>query len=93
MTDTLPAQTSLIGTVVASSGTAAAAGGQVTWHGDVNAADGVTITYALRLGDGIDAGTAVNNSIQLDDGAGNVLERAATIIVAGQPLHLPYVRR
>ena len=54
---------------------------------------GVTLTYSLRLDGGIAAGAAVDNSIQIDDGAGDVLERAATIIVGGQPLHLPFVRR
>ena len=69
---------------------AAAAAGQITWHGDVHA-DWVTLTYSLRLEAGIDAGTSVANTIQLDDGTGSVLERTATIIVAGQPLHLPFV--
>ena len=93
VTDTLPAQTSLEGAVAASSGSAAVADGQITWHGDVHAAVGVTLTYSLRLDGGIAAGAAVDNSIQIDDGAGDVLERAATIIVGGQPLHLPFVRR
>ena len=93
MTDTFPIQASQVGNVDASSGAILLASRQVVWYGDVNAADGVTITYSLRLEDGIDVGTAVNNNIQIDDGAGNVIERAATIVVAGQPLHLPFVRR
>jgi uncharacterized repeat protein (TIGR01451 family) len=92
MTDTLPAQTSLVGSVAASSGTAAAAGGQITWQGDVNAADGVTITYSLHMGDGIAAGTAVVNTIQIDDGAGMSLTRTAIVNVAGKALHLPFIR-
>ena len=93
MTDTLPAHTSLAGSVVASSGAVTATGGQITWQGDVSAAEGVTVTYSLRLAAAIEAGAMLTNMVQLDDGAGGLLERSAAVIVAGRPLHLPFVRR
>jgi uncharacterized repeat protein (TIGR01451 family) len=93
MTDTLPAQTSLAGSVVASSGAVTATGGQITWQGDVSAAEGVTVTYSLRLADAIEAGATLTNIMLIDDGAGSLLERSAAVIVAGRPLHLPFVRR
>ena len=92
VTDTLPVQTSLVGSVAASSGMVAVVGGQITWHGEVSAAAGVTVTYALRLGDGIAAGTALNNMVQIDDGAGGSLIRTASVSVAGKTLHLPFIR-
>ena len=82
-----------MGSVVASSGAVTATGGQITWHGDVSAADGVTVTYSLRLAAAIEAGASLTNMVQIDDGAGGLLERSAAVIVAGRPLHLPFVRR
>ena len=93
MTDTLPIQVNLVGDIVASSGIVAVDSGTITWHGEVNAATGVTITYVVRMADTMDAGEVVTNTVQFDDGVGNVLAHNATVIVAGHALHLPFLRR
>jgi len=92
LTDTLPSEGSLVaGSLTASSGTVAASGERITWTGDVNASTGVTITYVLRLADDAAGGTVVANTVRLD--AGEVLTRTASVIVAGETLHLPLLRR
>jgi uncharacterized repeat protein (TIGR01451 family) len=93
VTDTLPIQVNLVGDIVASSGIVAVDSGTITWHGEVNAATGVTINYVVRMADTVDAGEVVTNTVQFDDGVGNVLARNATVIVAGHALHLPFLRR
>ena len=93
MTDTLPAQTNLVGSVVASSGAVTATGGQIAWQGDVSAAGSVTLTYSLRLSAAIAAGATLTNTAQIDDGAGGLFARSAVVIAAGRPLHLPFIRR
>ena len=93
MTDTLPIQVNLVGDIFASSGIVVVESGTVTWHGEVNAATGVTIVYAVRMADTVDAGEVVTNTVQLDDGVGNVIARNATVITVGQSLHLPFLRR
>jgi uncharacterized repeat protein (TIGR01451 family) len=93
MTDTLPAQMSLVGDVVASSGIIAVEGAQITWSGEVSASTGVTVTYALKVGAEVEAGTKVTNTIVLDDGGGQVITRSVTVIVGGIALHLPFLKR
>jgi uncharacterized repeat protein (TIGR01451 family) len=93
VTDTLPAVLTLIGPPVASSGAAAASSGQVTWTGEVTAAAGVTITYAAQVASDTAAGTGVVNSVALDDGASAVFTRTAAVVVDGEALRLPYLRR
>ena len=93
MTDTLPIQVNLVGDILVSSGIVVVDSGTITWHGEVNAATGVTITYAVRMADTVDAGEVVADPVQFDDGVGNVIARSTTVITAGQPLHLPFLRR
>ena len=61
--------------------------------GAVSAGQGVTITYAVTVANGVAAGALIANTVQLDDGAGQLLTRSATVIVAGERLHLPYASR
>jgi uncharacterized repeat protein (TIGR01451 family) len=93
ITDTLPAEVSLFGSVKASSGIVAVDGRQITWRGEVDAAQGVTVTYALRLDAGLAQGLSVTNTVQLDDGSGALLTRKATVIVGGRQVAMPYLRR
>jgi uncharacterized repeat protein (TIGR01451 family) len=93
ITDTLPAEGSLIGSVGVSSGQVAVNGSRITWRGEVGAAQGVTVTYALRLDAGLASGLSVTNTVQLNDGSGALLTRKATVIVGGRQVALPFLRR
>jgi uncharacterized repeat protein (TIGR01451 family) len=94
LTDTLPTAAALIpASVLASSGEVTLAGGQLRWAGAVDAAQGVTITYAMTVDDDAAAGALIANTAQIDDGTGSVLTRTTTVIVAGKRLHLPTIRR
>lgn len=79
--------------LAAGSGSVTATGGQVRWNGEVTATAGVTITYALRLADSLAGGTVVTNSVQIETAEGEALTRTAAVIVGGERLHFPLLRR
>jgi uncharacterized repeat protein (TIGR01451 family) len=93
VTDTLPAELSYLDNVWASSGDYDDAGGTVTWRGTVDGGVPVTITFGATTSLYITTPYAVRNTVQLDDGAGNVFERSATVIANGGAMYLPVLTK
>ena len=89
VTDTLPAEVHYLGDLWASSGTYGEAGGIITWTGEVQAAQPVTIVYHAAVDGALTAPRAFANRALLDDGLGNVWERRAVAIANGYALYLP----
>jgi len=94
LTDTLPANATLLtGTVAASSGSLAVSPGRLIWHGPVSAGAPITITYVMTTSAALSGPTAVINTAQIDDGLGRVLLRQAEAFVNGLQVFLPLIRR
>lgn len=93
MTDTLPSGVSYLGNLWASSGSYADIGGVITWNGSVSARQPVTITFGVTIGLGIVQPTYIGNVALIDDGAGNLWQRSAAVIVNGYAIYLPLVMR
>ncbi len=94
MTDTLPANATLLtGTVAASSGSLNLGAGTLTWAGPVSAGAPITVTYAMTVSSAITLPTAILNSALLDDGHGRVQPRTAIVIVNGFQVFLPAIGR
>jgi uncharacterized repeat protein (TIGR01451 family) len=91
MTDTLPAGISYQGGLWASSGSYQENGGVITWSGDVNAADPVTIFFKATIDVQISDPQFIVNSALIDDGNRNILERKAAVVISGVSLYLPAV--
>jgi uncharacterized repeat protein (TIGR01451 family) len=93
LTDTLPANLSLVnGSLTASSGGLGIQGQMITWTGAINSSQTVLITYAARLADAIPLGTLVTNPLTIDDGTGVVFNTSATVKVGGS-VFLPLVMK
>ena len=93
LTDTLPGGVTFAGNLTASAGTAAESGGVITWQGAVAAATPVTVHFAAQVGAAISTPQVIVNTALLDDGAGNIIQRRATLIVNGYTVYLPLVTR
>ena len=93
VTSTLPTQVTYLGDVSATSGSAAEAGGVITWSGEVEGGSPVMITYSAQVDGGITTPTALINPALIADGLGNVLERQAIAIVNGFGTYLPVIRK
>lgn len=91
VTDTLPAGISYQGGLWASSGSYQENGGVITWSGDVNTADPVTIFFNATVDAQIGDPQFIFNSALIDDGNGNILEREAAVVISGVSLYLPAV--
>jgi len=94
LTDTLPANATLLpGTLAASSGSLQVGAGLITWHGPVSASTPITITYVMTVSGGLSQPTAIFNTALIDDGLGRVLPRQAAAFVNGLQDFLPLLRR
>lgn len=100
LTDVLPSALQIVGSPTATSGewTLAAPAGcptctSILWHGSVPAQGTVTVRFQARVGSGVNRAQAIANVVQIDDGAGRVLERQATVVANGLRVHLPVVTR
>jgi uncharacterized repeat protein (TIGR01451 family) len=91
LTDTLPAQVSFGGELVASSGTVQESGGVVSWSGTVSAQEPVVIQFNAVVDPEILNSRAIVNSTQMADGLGNTWIRQAVSFVSGSSLFLPLV--
>lgn len=92
VTDTLPAEVHYLGNLWASAGSYSQAGGVITWTGSAPAGEPVTITYGVRVDEGIATPHLIANAALLDDGLGNVWSRQAAVVANGHPLYMPLVR-
>lgn len=93
LTDTLPSGVSFAGNLTATSGAAGEAGGVVTWQGAVAASNPVTIQFDVLVSPAIVSPQAIVNTAVINDGAGNLIQREAVIIVNGYSIYLPVVNR
>lgn len=92
VTDTLPPTLLFTGTPAASSGPAPVAAGQtLTWSGTVAAGAAVTITYTCELTSTTEMAPAAMNLALIDDGAGHIHDRRATVNF--EKVFLPVVLR
>ncbi len=93
VTDTLPTEVHYLGNLWASSGSYGEAGGIITWTGDVPAAAPVSITFGVTVSEQITTPHVILNTVFIDDGLGNILERPATVIANGLAVYMPLVMR
>jgi len=93
VTGTLPGALEYHGDLWASTGSYGESGGIITWSGSVATADPVTITFSATISDTISEPEAIVTELLIDDGAGTVWQRQATVIVNGQAFYLPVIQR
>ncbi len=93
VTDTLPSGVAFAGNLSASSGTPSEAAGIISWSGDVPSADPVFIRFQVTISSGITAPELIINTVLIDNGVGNVIQRQAAVIVDGRATFLPLVAR
>ncbi|MBN2002699.1 MAG: VCBS repeat-containing protein [Anaerolineae bacterium] len=94
LTDTLPSNVQYRGDLHASSGNANHAAGVITWNGAVSADTPVELTFsATVISETISIPTTVFNTVYINDGQGNVLQRQAVAIVNGRSVYLPVIMR
>jgi hypothetical protein len=91
VTDTLSADLNYLGNLWSSSGTYGESGGVITWTGSVGSALPVTITYGVTVSALLVDPQAISNTVLIDDGDGNVLQRWASVIVNAHSSYLPLV--
>jgi len=91
LTNTLPLSLTFVRPLTASAGSYGERGGVITWTGSVPASPPVTLTYGAQVTTTIARPYALPNTLQLDDGLGNVMERSAPVIVNGLRLYLPLI--
>jgi len=92
VTSTLPTGVTYQGDISASSGSATDSGGVITWEGEVSTAEPVTITYSASVDAGITEPMFLVNSVLIDDGLGNLLQRTATTIANGIAVYMPMIQ-
>ena len=93
LTDTLPAAVTYAGGLSATSGVASYGGGVVSWSGAVNPGSPVVIVFDVTINPGLSSPTAIWNSVLINDGAGDEIQRSALTLVNTQNTYLPVVRR
>jgi uncharacterized repeat protein (TIGR01451 family) len=93
LTDTLPVELTYSGGLSATTGTASYSNGVITWSGAVSSGAPVTITFNAIIDPGLSAPTAIWNSVQINDGAGNILLKRALTVVNAKKTFLPFLRR
>lgn len=93
ITDILPINLSYAGNLLASKGTAHELTGTITWQGEVQPGEPVTIGFDTIIDPSITYPTLIVNTITLDDGQGSQFERSAAVIVNGLLQFLPQIFR
>jgi carboxypeptidase D len=87
--DTLPTSLTWTGYLTATQGLPVFAGGQITWQGEVNASQPVTITYAASVSECLPAGTHLINTAEFNDGIYAAVIRQADVLVTNAPPTAP----
>ncbi len=93
VTSTLPSEVIYQGDLWASSGSYSEAGGVIIWTGPVADSASVDITYSAVVPVGLTEPEVLVNSVLIADGAGNVREYFAKVIVNGLSLYLPLIMK
>ncbi|MBK8048353.1 MAG: DUF11 domain-containing protein [Anaerolineales bacterium] len=92
LTDTLPTNATLVtGTVQASSGQVAVAGGRILWDGEVSSTQPVTVTYTMTAGGTPGKASVIRNTALIDNDQGTVITRTAVTILGGEAVYLPKI--
>ncbi len=89
LTDTLPSALTFAGNLNASAGTPQEAAGIITWHGEVNPGEAVTVGFDAIVDNSIILPTTISNAVVFEDGQGNQFERSIALMVNGLSLFLP----
>lgn len=85
----LPGELLYDGELTASSGTAAYGGGEVTWTGAVSAVQPVSIRYRASVDDAVTEPTFIANEVEVDNGAGTLLNLRSAVVANGNGTYLP----
>ncbi|MBN1993931.1 MAG: VCBS repeat-containing protein [Anaerolineae bacterium] len=93
VTDTLPGEVNYLHNLWASAGSYGESGGVITWTGAVSGGMPVTITYGVTVSEQITEPYVIANTVLMDDGLGNVLQRQAIVIANGIPAYLPVIQK
>ena len=91
VTDTLPAEVYYLGNLWASAGSYGEAGGVITWTGSMPTRTPITITFGVTISDQITTPYTIINTVQIDDGLGNVWQRRTIAIANGRLIHMPLI--
>jgi uncharacterized repeat protein (TIGR01451 family) len=89
VTDAVPADVHYLGNLWASSGEYSEDSGVITWSGTVPGGEPVIITFGVAISEHLSTPRAILNTVLIDDGLGNLLEREALVIVSGFSSCLP----
>ncbi|MCJ7737689.1 MAG: hypothetical protein MUQ10_10315 [Anaerolineae bacterium] len=93
VTGTLSSELDYRGDLLASAGSYGESIGVISWTGTVDTVDPVTITFSATISETLSEPEAIVAMLSIDDGEGTVWQRQATVIVNGQALYLPVIRR
>jgi|GEM_PF-266268 len=94
LTDTLPNNVQYQGDFQASGGSAHHADGVITWNGAVDTGTPVELTFsAIVISETTSIPITILNTVWINDGQGNMLERRAIAIINGYSIYLPLVMR
>jgi uncharacterized repeat protein (TIGR01451 family) len=93
LTSPIPADMTHLGTPTATSGTAVYAAGVLSWNGDVNGGEPVTIRYTATVNGNVTDPTPIWATAQLDDGLGNLSTLSTLIIANGESVFLPLIQQ
>jgi uncharacterized repeat protein (TIGR01451 family) len=88
---TLPKGVTYQGDATATSGEVTVSGDVITWSGEVLTAIPIKINYSAVVDSGISIPKLLINTIQFDDGLGNVFNRNASAIVNGLAIFTPLI--
>jgi len=92
LTDSLPSGLTYVpGSLSASSGTAGESGGTISWSGTLRSGKPITIAFQAQVSPSISGPTVITNQVQLSGGRAATF--SSTLIVMGQGIWLPTLRR
>jgi uncharacterized repeat protein (TIGR01451 family) len=92
VTDTLPAEVTYLGNLHASSGDYDDSAGVIRWWGAVTGGLPVTLTFGVRVNAPLVGPQAIRNTVWINDGLGETLQRTSVVIANGYGIYLPLMR-
>lgn len=93
VTDTLPTNVTYLGNAVVPSGNLQQTGNGFTWMGSVPMSKPVTFSFQGQLASSLSGAQVVQNSIQINDGRGDLLTRQVSVIVNGVNTYAPMIAK
>jgi uncharacterized repeat protein (TIGR01451 family) len=94
MTDTLPAEVSLVGTPEASAGSVGGTGRVITWTGPISTVAPVTVTFGVTVGEEA-SGHLIVNQAEVNDGLGRITTAGpvTTVVMGTHVVYAPLALR